>query len=580
MSGQNNDAVSYLPTSTNTDGAVNNRDASSPLAMSDSKDLGSDKKGASASDDNFATRSVSSGFDQHAAEVLYEAAIEAAGQSTGASLYVWGLTGISAISGMLFGYDTGAINTVLVQTGTDIGGALLTSGEKELITSALSVGAIFGAIFAGYLSDRLGRKRTLVFCDFVFVIGAVIQASISSKWPFAVGRLVMGLGVGAASMIAPVFISEVSPVGCRGKLVTLNVVAITFGQVIATAIGAGFDGVPAGWRWIIAIGAFPPIFQGIIIEVFFPESPRHLQKIGKTQQASEVLAKMYPRATADQITAKMQVLQHHIAIDTQSLYSKYKDLLMVPQLRRASFLAALLQCQQQLTGFNALMYFSATIFSAVGLNNSTATSLVVSGVNFIVTCIAVQYLDRFGRRAFLKVTIPIMIFGLLFSTVIFQYLTAPTNHSLVDGYEGYNKALSGVLILGMVIFVAGYAGGLGHVPWSAGDFFRQSHRGVGASVGALSNWSFNLVVSSTFLRLMDAIKPAPTFGFYAALSFALAIITYFCYPETLSLSLEQAQSTLEGGFKVKESEKLRKRNFDMLRKEERDAKAARKSEIA
>ncbi|CAO1621661.1 unnamed protein product [Parajaminaea phylloscopi] len=514
---------------------------------------------------NFGTHSVDSSFDRHAAAVLDEAAIEAAGQGKGTSTYIWSLTAISAISGMLFGYDTGAINSVLVQTGTDIGGKELTSGEKELITSGLSVGAIIGSLLVGYLADKLGRKRTLVFCDVLFIVGAVVQAAISTKWPFVIGRFLMGIGVGAASMICPVFISEVSPVNVRGKLVTLNVVAITGGQVLATAIGAGFQHVSSGWRWIIALGAIPPLVQGIVIELFFPESPRHLQKVGQTEKAALVLAKMYPRASSDQIKAKIQVLANHIASDTQSMWSKYRDLFVVPQFRRAAFLAALLQTAQQLSGFNALMYYSATLFSLAGLKNSVATSLVVSGVNFVVTCAALPFLDRFGRRNFLLCTIPVMIFGLLFGTVVFVYLTKPTNGFFQEGHL-YDSRLSAVMIVSQLIFVAGYAGGLGHVPWgSAGDFFDQTHRGVGASSGAFPNWAFNLVVSSTFLRLMESITPAGTFGLYAGFSACLFVAIIFLYPETLGLSLEQANSTVVGGFHVKRSVQLRKQNVKMLR---------------
>lgn len=536
-----------------------------------------DKKGSDSAFDsgaNFATHSVSSA-DRHAAEVFDEAAIEAAGQSTGASLYVWLLTSVSALIGFLFGYDTGAINTVLVQIGTDIDGRLLTPGEKELITSALSVGAIVGAIVCGYMSDTLGRKRTLVICDALFIAGAVLQASISSKWPFAVGRLIMGLGVGCGSMIAPMFISEISPVRMRGMLTTLNVVAITGGQVVATAIGAGFEGVSSGWRWIIAIGAFPPFFQAFIVEFCFPESPRHLQKIGKTEQAKAVLAKMYPNATEQQIDAKSQVLQNHITADASagSIWRRYRDIATVPKARRAAFLAFWLQASQQLSGFNSLMYYSATIFAMAGLKNSTATSLVISGVNFVMTIFAVAFLDRWGRRNFLKVSTPVMIFGLLFSTVVFHYMTAPTNHYLKEGFE-YNKSLSSVMIFSMVVFVVGYAAGIGQVAWSTSDLFDQAHRGVGASIGALTNWSFNLLVSSTFLRLMNSIRPAPTFGLYAALSFLGGVGMYFCYPETLSLSLEQTQSTLEGGFNVKRSEQLRKQNLTLLRDQEKIAQVS------
>ncbi|PWN26699.1 putative ITR2-myo-inositol transporter [Jaminaea rosea] len=550
------DETAFLPLAAN-DGGKSTTNASAKKM--DGAGRGSDDAAAAA----FGTNSVTS-YDKHAAEVLDEAAVEAAGQESGTSLYIWTLTAISAVSGALFGYDTGAINSVLVQVGTDIDGRPMTDGEKELITSGLAVGAIVGSILIGYLSDRLGRKRSLVFCDALFIAGAVVQAAISSKWPFIVGRFIMGIGVGAASQLAPVFISEISPVNVRGRLVTLNVVAITFGQVLATAIGAGFANVAAGWRWTIAIGAIAPLIQGVVIEVFFPESPRHLIKTGKADAAAKVLAKMYPRASEDQLQAKVDVLQRRIASDTKTAWTKYKDLVTVGQLSRASILAALLQVAQQLSGFNALMYYSATIFSLAGLKNSTATSLVVSGVNFVVTCIAVLFLDRFGRRNFLKVTIPIMIFGLLFSTVVFYYMTAPTDHYLRDGFE-YDKKLSSVMIFSMVIFVAGYAGGLGHVPWSAGDFFDQDHRGVGASVGAFANWSMNLVVSSTFLLLLKSITPAGTFGFYAGLSTLLAAIIYFTYPETLGLPLEQACSTVDGGFHVKRSEMLRKQNVRMLR---------------
>lgn len=528
---------------------------------------------------DWGTQSFGTEYDRHAAEVTDEAAIEAAGQETGTSYYIWTLTAISAVSGMLFGYDTGAINSVLVQVGTDIDNHTLSSGEKELITSALSVGAIIGSLLVGYLSDRLGRKRSLVFCDILFIAGAIVQAAISSKWPFVVGRFIMGIGVGAASMICPVFISEIAPVNVRGRLVTLNVVAITGGQVLATAIGAGFENVSSGWRWIIALGAAPPIIQGTLIEIFFPESPRHLQKTGRTEKAAAVLSKMYPKATPDQIKDKMMVLQRHIAADTKGVWSKYRDLLSRAQLRRASFLCIVLQTAQQFSGANSLLYYSATIFSLSGLNNSTATSLVVSGVNFIFTCLAVIFLDRFGRRLFLKVMIPIMIFGLVFASIVFHFITLPTGGYLRDTYHSYDRQLSAVMIVSMVIFIAAYAGGLGHVPWgAAGDMFDQDHRGVGASVGALTNWVCNTIIASTFLRLMDSITPAGTFGFYAGISFVLGVILFFTFPETLGLPLEQANSLLEGGFKVKRSEMLWKQNRKAIAEERRRAKASKKSQ--
>ncbi|KAG0639879.1 hypothetical protein HOY80DRAFT_885632 [Tuber brumale] len=164
------------------------------------------------------------------------------------TLWMWVLTFVSGISGLLFGYDTGVISGALVVIAGDLGPAELSSQQKEFITAATSLGALIFSAFSGALADQIGRKRVIAIADVVFVAGAVIQAVAKSVWVMVVGRFVIGWGVGLASLIVPLYLAELSPAQYRGRMILINVLFITFGQVVAYAIGAGLTHVEAGWR--------------------------------------------------------------------------------------------------------------------------------------------------------------------------------------------------------------------------------------------------------------------------------------------------------------------------------------------
>ena len=505
-------------------------------------------------------------------QVLDEAAIEAAGQGEGNSAYLWGLTFFATIGGLLFGYDTGTISSVLVQVGTDLDNKILTDGDKEFITSALTVGAIISALFAGVVADKFGRKWTLVICDILFIVGAVIQAAAHQKWVMIPGRLVMGFGVGAAAQIVPVYLQELAPARARGRLTCLNSIAVTGGQVIAYAIGAGFQHVSAGWRWIIAIGCFPPIIQMFGIHFFMSESPRYLIRQRRDDQATRALARIYPHATAEQIDAKIGVLKKHIQGEDSPLIDRIRKVWTDVPTRRAVFLTSMTLVAQQLCGFNSLMYFSSTIFQKAGLNNYTATSLIVSGANFICTFIPLKYIDRVGRRRFLLATMPCVIIFLVCTAGIFGKMLQPTNQRLEQGYP-YPKSYTSAMLVFMVLYVCSYATGLGNVPWQQGEFYSTETRMVGTSISTAANWAGNLVVSSTFLSLMNAITPSGAFGFFAGLTTVFLILIYFLYPETSLLSLEEVRTTLDGGFNVKKSLKVRKEKIALWKAQKEAARA-------
>ncbi|KAL5520883.1 hypothetical protein ACEPAF_2886 [Sanghuangporus sanghuang] len=474
--------------------------------------------------------------------------------------FVWILVLCCSIAGLLFGYDTGVISGALVSINSDLGPEKLSSLQKELITSATTLGALIGGLVAGALSDYTGRKPVLGIGDIIFIGGAIGQAACHTVSAMIGGRFLIGLGVGLASCVAPLYIQELSPTRLRGRLVVLNVVMITLGQVIAYGIGAAFETMDGGWRWMVGLGAVPAGLQLIFLFIL-PESPRIMIMRGKLQEADAVMRKIYSHATPEQIKLKVKVLQtavqESIRIEkTTTLLQRMQSIVLVPTHRRALIIACGLQAYQQLCGFNTLMYYSATLFKSIGFDQPTAVGEIIAGTNFLFTLIALKYIDIVGRRRIMIFSAPGMVVGLTLASVAFHFLTIHTNNVLVDGAD-YNKTWSGIVLASMIIFVASYAIGLGNVPWQQGELFELSVRGIGTSAATAMNWGANLLIGSTYLSLMDAITPAGAFGFYAGLCFLGWLFCLICYPETSQLSLEEVTEIFRDGFGVRRSQQMR-----------------------
>ncbi|TFK32166.1 general substrate transporter [Crucibulum laeve] len=491
---------------------------------------------------------------------INELAVVAEGEER-TTWFVWILVMCSTISGLLFGYDTGVISGALVTIGSDLGPETLSNGQKEFITSATTLGALLGGLVAGVLSDWTGRRLVLAIADVIFIGGALAQAVCHDVWSMIGGRFLIGVGVGLAACIAPLYIQELSPTRLRGRMVVLNVVMITLGQVIAYAIGAGFFHVHGGWRWMVGLGAVPAALQ-VAFLFFLPESPRILVRRGNKEAAHAIMTKIYAHAKPEEVDLKVKVLQaavqRSIEITQRTTFiQRFKSMIFDPVNRRALIVGCGMQAFQQLCGFNTLMYYSATLFKEIGFDQPTAVGLIVSGTNFIFTLIALKWIDHIGRRKIMIWSAPGMVVGLTLASIAFHFMTKKTGGNLIDGTD-YSKTWSAIVLLSMILFVASYATGLGNVPWQQGELFGLEVRGIGTSLATATNWAGNLLIGSTYLSLMAKITPSGAFGFYAGLCLLGWLFVLACFPETAGLSLEEVKMVFRNGFGIRESQRLRK----------------------
>ncbi|KAF6827322.1 myo-inositol transporter [Colletotrichum musicola] len=492
-------------------------------------------------------------------------------EETQPGAFVWLCTAATAIGGMLFGYDTGVISGVLVVLGTDLGGKELTHSEKELVTAVTAAGAFIGAIIAGITADKYGRKPAIWFASVLFTVGALIQAAAFTVAQMAAGRLIIGLGVGSASMIVPLYIAEISPARYRGRMISLDIIFLGAGSVLAYAFAAAFSNTPHGWRCMIGIGGFPSIVLGILM-FWCPESPRQLMFHGRRDECVQVLRRIYPNGTEDEINDKVTSIERGVnqakALNEEiSLRKSVTSLWTVPANMRAVISACGLMAFQQFCGFNTLMYYSATLFDIVGFSNPTAVGTVVAGTNFIFTLLSIFLIDRVGRRRILLWTMWGMPVCLVVASVAFHWIPLDNKTlKLTTDEVGWPAIL---VLVAMIMFVAFYAAGLGCVPWQANEFLPMEVRAMGTMLINMFNWGPNIIVSSTFLSMMQGMTPSGTFGFYAGLSFLGWVFVIFCFPEAANMTLEEIRVVFENGFGVRYAEDWRKqRKLDIQARKE------------
>ncbi|EEB09308.1 myo-inositol transporter Itr1 [Schizosaccharomyces japonicus yFS275] len=469
------------------------------------------------------------------------------------SKWIWVLALAAGISGLLFGYDTGVISGALVVINKDLGHTL-SYGDKEFITSATSLGALMGGVIAGTLADFMGRRPVISVGAVIIIVGSIVQVTAHGLWHMIVGRFVIGWGVGLASLIVPLYLSELAPAKFRSRLVIVYVLMITLGQVIAYAIDAAFEYHKAGWRWMVGLAIVPAVIQ-IFVMLWLPESPRFLVKREHKERARKIISKIYPEAHPYEVENKIRLIQEGVrdpftGTRFQRFVKSAKELFLRASNLRSLFIACALQGMQQLSGFNSLMYFSSTIFEIVGFHNPIATGLIIAGTNFIFTIIAFVVVDRLGRRLLLLITMWGMIIGLVVCAIAFHYLP---QDSAGNYTAGSSNVWAIIILISMIVYVASYASGLGNLPWQQSELFPMSVRALGSGLATSTNWAGNLAIGATFLTLMNAITPTGTFALYSGICLLGWIIFVFCYPELTDYTIEEIAQLLSSGFNIRKS---------------------------
>ena len=465
------------------------------------------------------------------------------------------------------GYDTGYISSVLVTIGQSLGKEL-TSSESELVTSLTSGGALIGAIYAGLTADRFGRKMPIWAACAVFVIGTILQTAAFSIAQFAVGRFVVGLGVGSAAMIVPLYIGELAPAKYRGRMIAFNNMSVTLGQLLASAIGAGFAQVKGeGWRATVGIGALPAIIlAGLLFKC--PESPRQLVAHSRHEQADAVLQRIYKTSSQEQRQAKIKAIQISIqeateSMHQESLWSAFRRIFTTPATGRAVLTACMISAISQLGGFNTLMYYAATLFQIVGFSNPTAVGITVSGTNFIFSIVNLVLVDRFGRRAILRVTVLGMAICMLIAAVSFHYIPIDTSTlELKTQHVGWPGAL---VLVCIIFYVAFFSAGVATIAWIGTELIPLEVRAVGTMLNTVTIWATNIIIASTFLSMMKGMTPSGAFGFYCGICSVGWLFVMFCYPECKGMPLEAIREVFQHGFGVHYSKQWQRENKHMAK---------------
>lgn len=434
-------------------------------------------------------------------------------------MYALFLAGVAAISGFLFGFDTAVINGVLLFLQRQFS---LSSLETEVAASALLLGCLLGAAGASLIGDRIGRRKSLLLAAILFAGSTIGAALAGSVLVFSIGRLLGGLAIGLASVLTPVYITEVAPAGSRGRLVSMNQLAIVVGILIAYVVSWGLAGLGnSSWRWMLAVAAIPALafFVGLL---FIPESPRWLIGNQQREKGRKVLARIYGPARAE-----IEVRLVEEAAGTEQ--GTWSEVFARP-MRRPLIVALGLAILCQITGINTVLYYGSILISEHFKGQTSGTALmanvIIGCTNLVFTIVALRCLDRWGRRAMLLTASAGMAVSLVLFVVVYQI-----------------PGISPLLVLACILsYVAFFAFAMGPIPWVViSEIFPNKIRGRAASIATSTLWTGTLVVTFTFLSLINALGVSGTFSVYAFLCVLSFVFIWKLVPETRGKTLEQIQ---------------------------------------
>jgi SP family galactose:H+ symporter-like MFS transporter len=432
---------------------------------------------------------------------------------------------IAGLGGLLFGYDTGVIAGALLFIKGDFD---LGSFAQGLVVAAVPIGAVAGAAIAGPAADRYGRRLMILLAAFVFIAGALASAAAPGVEVLVAARIVIGVAIGLASAAAPVYISEVAPAESRGRLVSFFQLAVTIGILVAYLVGLAFNGIE-GWRWMLGLGVVPALALAFGM-LRMPQSPRWLVMSGDDFAARATLAKI---RVDDPDTIDREIEEIKESLDEKP--GAWSELLE-PVVKAALVVGVGLAILQQVTGINTVIYYAPTIVEFTGVNSSAGSILAAVGVgviNVAMTVVALRLLDRAGRRTLLVIGVSGMSLSLF-----------ALGGAFVGG--GGSTLSSVVAIASLMLYVASFAVSLGPIFWLLNaEIYPLGVRSKAAGVGTMANWTFNFIVSLTFLLLIEALGRSGAFWLYGGIGILTLIFCWALVPETKGKRLEDIQAIFQ-----------------------------------
>lgn len=463
--------------------------------------------------------------------------------------YVFGCAIVAALGGLLFGFDTAVISGAeqklqeLFKPYAGITDSAQAIWHGFLVSSAL-IGTILGAIAVGKPTDVLGRRYVMFILAVLYFVSAVGSALAWDWYSFVIFRFVGGLGVGGASVVSPMYIAEISPAKIRGRLVAMAQFNIVFGILLAFfsnyVIGT-LDLGDVAWRWMFGVEALPAAAYFMLLFIT-PRSPRWLLAKGFEDEARTVLRRVGTDAADESVEMEISEIQRSLAAE--------RDALREPFLQRKYFtpimLAVMIAMFNQLSGINAILYYSKRIFESAGFGESASllNSVGLGFVNLLFTMAALLVIDHFGRRK-------LMLIGSIGYIVSLGTIAAAfyTQSQLVDNGSGVlvRQITSGggiVVFASLLVFIAAHAFGQGAVIWVfISEIFPNRVRARGQALGSFTHWIFAAVISQTFPMIAEA-SGGHVFMFYCVCMVGQLLWVIFIMPETKGVPLEEIQKKL------------------------------------
>jgi len=430
---------------------------------------------------------------------------------------------VAALGAFSFGFHLGVVNPALEHLARDLGIAA-DARLKGFVVSAVLAGATIGSTFGGKIADAIGRKRALVASAGPLFVGSLLCSYATNVAAMLIGRALCGVGLGAASNVVPMYIAEISPEKYRGSLGSLNQLLITIGILCAVVAGLPLSGDPAWWRTMFLLGVIPAGLQGALMTVV-PESPSWLRRRGKTREAQ-----------AAELALWGAVLGASAGEDKGDDGAKEADApisdLFAAENRRQMTIGTALFFLQQMTGINAVIYFSSAMFVAAGVESAVAASVAVVATNVFGTFVSGQVLDRTGRKPLLYVS----FVGMGLSCLCIAYAMAWQSAWALAGPAAVIATLAYIMSFGL---------GVGPIPGlMSSEIFSSRVRGSAMSACLMTHWVFNFFIGQMFLPVVEAVGAPAVFVGFAGMCAVSVLFVKTTVLETKGKSLDVIQKEM------------------------------------